>query len=134
MSDTYCTATTATGQPCRAHPRPGRSFCALHDPDLAETVADGRSKGGAAPRRRLRRYPRLLDHLHVAELLGELFIEALNDPEAIDTKRLQALTNLARVLLKAVGVPKDAEPVQSQHREPTAAEDCLLRLYPPLAP
>jgi hypothetical protein len=132
MSDTCCTALTATGQPCRAHPRPGRSVCALHDPELADTIADGRSKGGAAPRR-VRRYPRLLDHLHVAELLGELFIAALNDPERFDTKRLQVLTNLARVLLKAVGVPRTPEE-PGDRSEPPPKSDHLLRIYPPLAP
>jgi hypothetical protein len=63
MPDTCCTATTAAGQPCRAHPCPGRPFCALHDPELADTIAEGRSKGGAAPRRRSRRLPPILDHL-----------------------------------------------------------------------
>jgi hypothetical protein len=143
MSDTCCTALTATGQPCRAHPRPGRDLCALHDPALADTIAEGRSKGGGAPgfpprhrserRDRSRRYPRLLDHLHVAELLSELFIEALNGPERFDTKRLQLLTNLARVLLKAVGVPRDSDGPLDR-TEPSPESDHLLRIYPPIAP
>src|SRR5437764_553444 len=105
MSDTHCTALIATGQPCRAHPLPGRPFCALHDPELSDTIAEGRSKGGASPRRRSRRLPPVLDHLHVAQLLSELLVEAVNATDASNPRQLQAVTGLSRVLLKAVGVP-----------------------------
>jgi hypothetical protein len=41
-----CTATRTDGQPCEAPARPGRSYCAFHDPELAEQRADARRRGG----------------------------------------------------------------------------------------
>src|SRR5713226_6045475 len=102
MSETCCPFIKPDGERCAAHPLPNSDFCLFHDPEQAEAQAQARRKGGAAPRRR---FPRLLDHVHVAELLGELFIDALNQTDVSDTKRLQTLTNLSRVLLKAVGTP-----------------------------
>src|SRR5207249_592001 len=130
MSDTCCTAHTATGQPCRAHPRPGRPFCALHDPELADAIAEGRSKGGAAPRRRVRRLPPILDHLHVAQLLSELLVEAVNETDPSNPRQLQAVTGLSRALLKAVGVPKTYA-VHGDCSEPPPESDHLLRRYRP---
>jgi hypothetical protein len=66
-------------------------------------------------------------------LLGEVFIEALNDPEAIDTKRLRAFNQLAQTLLKAVGTPPTFL-VHRDRRDPPASVDHLLRVYPPLSP
>src|SRR6266404_1787558 len=106
MSEPCCTATTRDGRPCAAHPLPGSEFCLFHDPRRRQALSQSRSKGGATPRRRTRRYPLLLDYKHVAELLSELFVEALNDPAAADPQRLRALTGLARVLLQTVGRPK----------------------------
>src|SRR5712691_1984486 len=150
MSAPCCTHTKPNGDPCAARRLPASDFCLFHDPDHAEALAAARSKGGAAPRRRFRPRgpapaavrcaaktrlprPRLLDHLHVAELLGELFVDALNNPDAIDTKRLQALTALSRALLKAVGTPPTFL-VHSDRREPCPAAGHLLRVYPPLTP
>src|SRR5439155_851779 len=131
MSDTCCTALTATGQPCRAHPRPGRPFCALHDPELAGAIAEGRSKGGAAPRRRVRRLPPILDHLHVAQLLSELLVDAVNATDPGNPRQLQAVTGLSRVLLKAVGVP-NTYALHQDRSELSPESDHLLRLYTPL--
>src|SRR5260370_821084 len=78
-----------------------------------------------------RPFPPLLNPLDVAWLLGALFIEALNTPEPIDTKRLQALPRLAALLLKAIGVTNASSPVHQDPREPPPAGDCLLRTYPP---
>src|SRR5438093_10372081 len=133
MSEPCCAFTKPDGSPCAARPLPGRPFCLFHDPDQAARLAEARSKGGSTPRRRLRRFPRLLDHVHVAELLGELFVDSLNNPDAIDTKRLQALTALSRALLKAVGTPPTFL-VHSDRREPHPAAGHLLRVYPPLTP
>src|ERR1700687_2594466 len=102
MFTALCTQTKATGGPCEAHSLPDSAFCLFHDPTHTDALAAGRSRGGSTPRRRSRRFPLVLDHLNVAELLSELFLDALNHPEAIDTKRLQALTRLAQVILKAV--------------------------------
>src|SRR2546428_7151894 len=133
MSTTCCAHPNPTAPPCPARPLPGSDFCLFHDPAHAQTLAQSRSQGGSTPRRRLRRFPRLLDHVHVAELLGELFIDALNDPEAIDTHRLQALTALSRVLLKAVSTPPTFL-VHSDRREPPPPAGYLLRVYPPPPP
>src|SRR6266849_2323242 len=124
-----CPFVKPDGAPCAARPLPDSSFCLFHDPDHQQALAASRSKGGATPRRLLR----LLDHVHVAELLGELFIDALNNPDAIDTHRLQALTALSRALLKAVGTPPTFL-VHSDRREPCPAAGHLLRVYPPLPP
>src|SRR5713226_116281 len=95
MSATCCTHTKTNGDPYAARPLPDSDCCLFHDPAHAEALAVARRKGGATPRRRTRRFPRLLDHVHVAELLGELFVEALNHTDASDTKRLPTLTHLA---------------------------------------
>jgi hypothetical protein len=41
-----CQATTTTGKPCAATPRPGRPFCAWHDPELAGRRKAWSAKGG----------------------------------------------------------------------------------------
>src|SRR5216683_7772012 len=133
MPDCTCSFIKPDGALCAAHPLPNSDFCLFHDPDHQQALAQSRSKGGATPRRRTRRFPRLLDHVHVAELLGELFVDALNHTDVSDTKRLQALTNLSRVLLKAVGTPPTFL-IHSDRREPSPAAGHLLRVYPPLAP
>src|SRR5438105_9264798 len=134
MSEPCCTATTRGGVPCAAHPLPGSDCCLFHDPSRRQLLAQSRSKGGATPRRRTRRYPRLLDYKHVAELLSDLFVDALNDPAAADPQRLRALTGLARVLLKAVGRPKGSYEIHKDRSEPPPEEPHLLRVYPPEPP
>src|SRR5712691_8812837 len=129
MSDTCCPFIKPDGAPCAAHPLPNSDFCLFHDPAHQQALAESRSKGGSTPRRRTRRFPRLLDHVHVAELLGELFIEALNHTDVTDTKRLQTLTHLSRVLLTAVGTPPTFL-LHSDRREPSPAAGHLLRVYP----
>src|SRR5712692_5745676 len=133
MSAPCCPFVKPDGAPCAARPLPQSDFCLFHDPDHQQALAESRSKGGSTPRRRLRRFPRVLDHVHVAELLGELFIEALNHTDVSDTKRLQALTNLSRVLLKAVGTPPTFL-LHEDRREPAPAAGHLLRVYSPLGP
>src|SRR5713101_3367555 len=125
MPATCCTFVKPDGAPCAARPLSNSFFCLFHDPDHQQALAESRSNGGSTPRRRLRRFPRLLDHVHVAELLGELFVDALNNPDAIDTHRLQALTALSRALLKAVGTPPTFL-VHSDRREPSPAAGHLL--------
>jgi hypothetical protein len=133
MSDTRCPFIKPDGDPCAAHPLSNSDFCLFHDPAQVEAQTAARRKGGSAPRRRTRRFPRLLDHVHVAELLGELFVDSLNNPDAIDTKRLHALANLSRALLKAVGTPPTFL-IHEDRREPSPAAGHLLRVYPPLPP
>src|SRR5438093_1068138 len=104
MPEPCCTANRANGQPCEATPLPNRPFCLFHDPDRREALAASRSKGGATPRRACR-LPVILDHLHIAQLLSELLVDAVNNAGPSDPRCLQAVTGLARVLLKAVGTP-----------------------------
>jgi hypothetical protein len=131
MSQPCCTATTRDGRPCAARPLPGGQFCLFHDPAHQPALTDSRRQGGATPRRRTRRFPRLLDHHQVGELLGELLIDALNDPTACDPTRLRALTGLANVLLRAVGLPKNTYWSNEGDPEPAVTDPHLLRIYPP---
>jgi hypothetical protein len=127
-----CAATTRHGLPCHAPALAHSPFCAFHDPSTAEAVAAGRARGGAAPRRRTRRLPRRLDYLQVADLTGELFVEALNYANPADPRSLRAVTQLARVLLHAVGRPKDSYVPPTDDSEPAADAPHLLRVYPPV--
>jgi hypothetical protein len=43
-----CQATAASGKPCSATPRPGRSFCLWHDPAAEEDRRELSRKGGRA--------------------------------------------------------------------------------------
>jgi hypothetical protein len=133
MSALCCTAVKSNGQPCAAHALPGGDLCLFHDPAHQDALAQSRSQGGSTPRRTCR-YPLLLDYKHVAELLSEILIEAMNDPAAYDSQRLRALTGLANTLLKAVGRPKDSYELHADRGEPAADEDHQLRIYPPEPP
>src|SRR5215212_436170 len=42
-----CPATTQSGKPCSAKPRPGSTWCAWHDPALAQRRSAWSAKGGA---------------------------------------------------------------------------------------
>src|SRR5262245_37344840 len=130
MSQPCCTATTRAGRPCAARPLPGRPFCLFHDPDRQPGLAESHRKGGSTPRRRTRRYPRILAYTHVAELLGEILIDALNEPAACNPQRLRAFTGLATVLLRAVGRPKDTYWHYHDRSEPDPSDEHLLRIYP----
>src|SRR5205085_533457 len=57
----------------------------------------------------------------------------LNHTDVNDTQRLRTLTQLARVLLQAVGTPPTFL-IHQDRGEPSAASDHLLRLSSPLAP
>jgi hypothetical protein len=61
-----CVYTRPNGQPCRADALPDSPLCLFHDPRHQDTLAQARSKGGAAPRRRSRRLPPIRDHLNLA--------------------------------------------------------------------
>src|SRR4051794_3540941 len=98
MSQPCCAATSALHRPCAARPLPGSDFCLFHDPAPPPAPPDTRRRGGAPPPRRPRRFPRVLDYKHVAELLSELLVDALNDPAAADPARLRALTGLSSLL------------------------------------
>jgi hypothetical protein len=75
----------------------------FHDPDTADKVAAGRRKGGATSRRPNRR--------QLAALLGELLIQALEQPDPADTGRLQTIAGLARATFTPNGGPAEKEQV-----------------------
>ena len=127
---TCCTHTKPNGQPCRADALPDRPLCLFHDPRHHDALAQARSQGGAAPRRPSRRLPPILDHLHVAQLLSELLVEAVNETDPANPRQLQAVTALSRALLKAVGVPKTYA-IHDDRSEPPPESDHLLRRYRP---
>jgi hypothetical protein len=132
-SPAACAVLKADGQPCRARPIPGSDYCPFHHPDHSSAFADGRAQGGAAPRRRVRRLPVILDHLHVAEFLSELIVDAMNAPDGSDLRRLHAVTQATRVLLKAVGAPQGCFFLHPDRRDTPAHLAHLRRYYPPLA-
>lgn len=129
MNKPICSHHKADGTPCRAPALAGRPFCYFHDPQHAAVLAAGRRKGGAAPRRRVRRYPRRLRQGDVAEVLSEILIAALNHPEAMPDDRLRALTRLAETLLREPGA-HSALSSDSRHSSPSPAGH-LLRIYAP---
>jgi hypothetical protein len=126
-----CAASNRDGSPCQGPALPNSPFCAFHDPRHHEAIAAGRARGGAAPRRRVRRLPRRLDYLQIADLTGELFVEALNHADPADPRSLRAVGQLARILLQAVGRPKDRYVEPGDGEEPAADAPHLLRVYPP---
>jgi hypothetical protein len=135
MSDTpTCAATTRDGSPCHAHPVPGSDFCPFHHPDHAAAFAAGRAQGGATPRRRLRRLPVILDHMHVAELMSELPVDAMNHPDTVDWGRLHALTGVSRVILRAVGTPRRSFLVYRTRDDRPARLPHLLHVSQPTSP
>src|SRR3989442_11755427 len=75
MSTTCCTQTKPNGAPCAARPLPGSDFCLFHDPAHAQTLAQSRSQGGAAPPPRLRSVAHTPEHLHPPHLLGRLLLD-----------------------------------------------------------
>src|SRR5215218_4139801 len=131
MTAAGCPATTRDGSPCQVQPAPGSSFCPFHDPTRAAAFAEGRRQGGAASHRRPRRFPRVLDYRHVAELLGELFVDALNQADPADPRSLCALNQLSRTLLLAVGHPKLNFIHYEDRAEPAPEAPHLLRVYGP---
>jgi hypothetical protein len=130
QSTIACSATTQDGTPCRARVAPGEPFCAFHHPDHAQTIAAGRREGGVARHGRARRLPAVLDHMHVAEFMSELLVEAMNAPDRADLRRLAALTSLSRVLLRAVGTPRRGFLYHADRAETPAHLPHHTRLYP----
>src|SRR5206468_6937496 len=102
------------------------------DPAHADSQTADRRKGGAAPRRRFRRYPRRLDRPHLAELLGEMLISGMNHKDDGDFRHLQLLVSITRLILRTIDHPSYLASFQQAAVEPTAAEPHLLRVYAPL--
>lgn len=105
MTHRICTATTKSGQPCRAPAVTAAGLCVSHAPEMRARVKEGQAKGGRrkATRERLSRaMPR--DMAWLAERLSDAF-------DAVSTGRMEpkvgtALASIAGALVKTheVGV------------------------------
>jgi hypothetical protein len=97
MSD--CTERRKDGSPCTVRARPGRPFCAFHDPDLQGKREAARVNGGAN-----KATSRRLDKLTPATLhpLLEKFIGAVDAVESgtLEPKQATAMAALGGVILK----------------------------------
>ena len=93
-----CKGKTRAGEPCNAQPRPGRDWCAWHDPDLADKQATWRAKGGAqssnASRAR-KALPKDLQDVHGALLRA---LQGLEDG-TLRPQTAQAMASVARALV-----------------------------------
>jgi hypothetical protein len=107
-SSARCTQIRPNGRPCKARALPAGPYCVFHDPALADKVAAGRRKGGATSRRP---GPRQL-----AALLGELLVQALEQPDPANTTRLQTINTLARATLSPTGTPAEQERLRKRKR------------------
>ncbi len=93
-----CRGQTRAGEPCNAQPRPGREWCAWHDPQLAGDQTAWRAKGGAErsnARRATKTLPKDLADVRDA-LLGAL--QKLETGE-LRPQTAQAMASLARALV-----------------------------------
>lgn len=90
-----CRATTKEGKPCGATPRPGREWCAWHDPDLAARRDEWNRAGGQGKSNVNRARKRLPSDLQ--DVAG-IILKALRDVEAGDLAPAQAsaMSGLAR--------------------------------------
>lgn len=95
-----CSERTTAGNPCRARPRPGRSVCFAHDPDLADQRAEARRRGGANSATVARQWRGMPEP--VRDLLVGL-IETFDEVRAGDVEpaRASAVASVARAALSA---------------------------------
>lgn len=59
--DVKCAGTTKAGKPCRGTPLPGREWCFVHDPALAERRHQASVKGGLGKSAKVRAQKQLRD-------------------------------------------------------------------------
>ena len=69
-----CQSIARNGKPCSATPRPGRPYCAWHDPEAAEQRREWSRRGGAARSNRERARKQIPDALTTEELAGWLSV------------------------------------------------------------
>ncbi len=96
-----CSATTKDGKPCGAAPRPGRSFCPWHDPDLSTRRQAWSARGGQGKSSRKRATRDLAGAaLTMPEVSGLLSIALRNVATGkMEPGPANALANLARALV-----------------------------------
>ena len=92
-----CKGKTRAGEPCNAQPRPGRDWCAWHDPDLADKQATWRAKGGAQSSNASRARKALPKDL---QDVRDALLRALAGLEegTVDPRRASAMAAVARAV------------------------------------
>jgi hypothetical protein len=89
-----CNGKKDNGEPCRAAPLQGGSFCLMHDPEQADGVAEGRRVGGS----RRRRDATVAAAYDFAGLASPDQIRGLLEAAAIGTLSLENSLNRSRTL------------------------------------
>jgi hypothetical protein len=110
-----CRATTSEGNPCAAKPRPGREWCAWHDPELTDRRQEWSRRGGKGKSNRSRaakQLPGEMGHDEVLRWVGLSIKGVLSG--RIEPGVANAVANLARAYIAV--------------REAGAVEDLTQRL------
>ena len=103
-----CESTRADGEPCGAVPRPGRSFCAFHDPECHTERNAGRRRGGLERSRARAVLPDSAPPtiLHTTRDVCELLAQTIDDVRTgrLDPKIANTVGYLAGVMVRALQV------------------------------
>ena len=94
-----CQAKTNTGNPCAAKPRPGREWCAWHDPELMERRQEWSRRGGKGKATEARLKKAMPAALTSDDLLVTLsrIIKRVEDGE-LEPNILTAISGAARTM------------------------------------
>lgn len=105
-----CAATTTAGMPCRAAALHERPYCRMHDPDLAEAVAEARRLGGLRRRRDATVHGAFdMEDLRTHEGLQRLYEVAVLDTLQLDNGLARNRTLIAAVSAGARLLDRDLE-------------------------
>lgn len=110
-----CQGKTSEGNPCGARPRPGRPWCAWHDPELANRRQEWSQRGGRARSNRARaakQLPGVMTNDELLQFVGLSVKGVLSG--RVEPGVANAVANLARAYVTV--------------RESGAVEDLAQRL------
>jgi hypothetical protein len=122
-----CKARRSDGAPCRAAPLTDSDFCAMHDPQNAEAMAEARRLGGNRRKREVTVATAFdFQGIDSVEDIKRLILVAIVDTLALESSiaRSRTIGYLSQVSLKAheVGQLQDRiaalEAAKHQHHEP----------------
>jgi hypothetical protein len=122
-----CKATRSDGVPCRAAPLLGSDFCAMHDPQNAEAMAEARRLGGNRRKREVTVATAFdFQGIDSVQDIKRLILVAIVDTLALESSiaRNRTIGYLSQVALKAheVGELEERiaalEAAKHQHHEP----------------
>jgi hypothetical protein len=119
MSD--CSERRKDGSPCRVRARPGRPFCAFHDPDLQEQREAARVSGGHG-KRTAHRLDKLTPH-SLRPVLATLFetLEGLKDG-TVEPRQGTAMASVATAIVRLFEVSEleiRLRELEGQHEQRT---------------